>query len=216
MTGYDDEKEEVYVYDCGRTEIAAIPYLDLKDAWNCSYPGLSKPFTLCKFDFENINDDIYRICKEALSRRADVYLNPPVGFIGYKGFEKFIIELKTKWNDELSKEDFNTIIRNLIFFFGTVPGFPNRLKGSNEKDATPFCGGFGKTALILDILGKKYKDRSFLAASKIFYDTGFVIEEITNNLVDYLLDINKNLDKTTDLLIAVKDNLYQGLKILKS
>ena len=61
----------------------------------------------------------YEIAKEALAKKKALYLNPPVGFIGCRGFEKFILELP-KWRDELPKEDYDKILFNMVQFFGTV------------------------------------------------------------------------------------------------
>ena len=44
--GYDDEAQTLYFNDCGRTETQTISYDELRRAFDCSYPGLSKSNTV--------------------------------------------------------------------------------------------------------------------------------------------------------------------------
>lgn len=45
MVGYDDKQEVVFVLDCDSTDVLAIPYSDLEQAWNVNIPGLGKKNT---------------------------------------------------------------------------------------------------------------------------------------------------------------------------
>lgn len=42
-TGYDDAEGLLYFSDCGREDTQVIPYDELRLAFDCAYPGLSKP-----------------------------------------------------------------------------------------------------------------------------------------------------------------------------
>ncbi|MDO5602321.1 MAG: BtrH N-terminal domain-containing protein, partial [Oscillospiraceae bacterium] len=44
--GYDDEAQILYFNDCGRTKTQMISYDELRLAFDCAYPGLSKPNTV--------------------------------------------------------------------------------------------------------------------------------------------------------------------------
>ena len=74
MTGYDDKAEVITLLDCGRQEPQQVSYGNLEKAWNCSYDGLSKPFTLCTVRM-NSDKNKDRIAKEVLREKAERFLN---------------------------------------------------------------------------------------------------------------------------------------------
>jgi hypothetical protein len=113
MVGYDDE-QCIYLLDCGREEVQTLSYDELRHAWDCGYPGLSKPNTVCTIRM-NAAKNKYRIAEEALAKKCEMFFNPPVSFIGRKGFEKFIKELP-KLKYELSKEDYDKVLTNVVMF----------------------------------------------------------------------------------------------------
>lgn len=192
--GYDEEEKVLFFNDCGREGILSISFDELKLAFDCSYPGLSKPNTVWAIRMNSAKNK-YQIAKEALCKKKEMFLNPPVGFIGYKGFRKFIKEL-AKWKEELSKEDYDKILFNIVQFFGTVPTVPNALRGIDEPDEIEFCGGFDKISVVLSGLGKEYNDESMLKAADIFLEGAPIISKIKTIIVDYLA---KNCDSTNDL-----------------
>lgn len=194
VTGYDDEAQILYFVDCGRADIQAISYDELRLAFNCSYPGLSKPNTVWTVRMQTSKGK-YEIAKEAFAKKKELYLNPPVGFIGYRGLEKFINELP-KWKDELSKDDYDKILYNMVQFFGTVPTIPNKLRGIDEEDTMEFGGGFDKAAVVLSSLGKEYDDTNMIIAAEIFANTALVVNQIKGIIVDYL---SGNCDRTNQL-----------------
>lgn len=123
MVGYDDEKQSIYLYDCGRLELISLPYTMLQKAMNCNYPGLSKENTVCTIRMNEERNKI-KIAKEALSIKKSSFLNPKAGFLGYKGFQKVINELPTL-KDDIGKEEYDKILINMVMFFGEVPTIPN-------------------------------------------------------------------------------------------
>lgn len=212
MTGYDDKAEVITLLDCGRQEPQQLSYSNLEKAWNCSYDGLSKPFTLCTVRM-NSDKNKDRIAKEVLREKAERFLNPPVGFIGYKGMEKFIKELP-EWKIRLSKEEYDKVLFNMVQFYGTVPTIPNVLRGSEEPDEVNFCGGFDKISRILYDLGKECGYNIWLSAAKWFANGADVIAEITNVIVDYLANKKDRTDKLPELFTHVKDVLINGFSII--
>jgi hypothetical protein len=152
MVGYDDDAQCIDLLDCGRKEVKTLFYDELRHAWDCSYPGLSKPNTVCTIRI-NATKDKYQIAKEALAKKGEMFLNPPVSFVWKKGFLKFIHELP-KLKSELTKEDYDKILANMVTFFGTVPTVPNALRGIKEPDEVRFGGGFDKMSRVLNDMGR--------------------------------------------------------------
>lgn len=177
--GYDDEAQTLYFNDCGRTEIQAISYEELR-----------------------------------LARKKEVYLNPPVGFIGYRGFEKFIKELPN-WKNELSKEDYDKILYNMVQFFGTVPTVPNALLGIDEADTISFGGGFDKAAVVLSSLGKEYHDIGMTTAATIFGSAAPVINQIKEVIVDYLINKHDGTNELPELFSQVSHSMKSGFEVLE-
>lgn len=210
--GYDDEAQILYFLDCGRTDIQTIPYEELRLAFDCSYPGLSKPNTVWAVRMQT-NKGKYEIAKEAFAQKKELYLNPPVGFIGYRGFEKFIKDLPN-WKNELSKEDYDKILYNMVQFFGTVPTIPNKLRGIDEADTMEFGGGFDKAAVVLSTLGKEYNDTSMTRAAEIFSSAALVITKIKEVIVDYLSNECDKTNQLSDLFAQVAHSMKCGFEAL--
>lgn len=185
MIGYDDDAQCIYLYDCGREEIQTLTYEELRYAWDCGYPGLSKPNTICSIRMKTTKNK-YQIAREALAKRCEMYFNPPVSFVGRKGFEKFIHDLP-KWETELTKEEYDRVLINMVMLFGSVPTVPNALRGINKPDSINYCGGFDKMSRILEELGNEYNNKNWLKASKRFAEGATAISEIKDVIVDYLM-----------------------------
>lgn len=211
--GYDDETRLLYINDCGRTKTQTISYDELRLAFDCSYPGLSKPNTVWTVRM-HISKGKYEIAKEAFAKKKELYLNPPVGFIGYRGFEKFIKDLPN-WKTELSKEDYDKILYNMVQFFGTVPTVPNALRGIDEADTIEFWGGFDKVAVVLSSLGKEYNDTSMAKAAEIFDSAAPIIAQIKEIIVDYLTNKYDGTDGLPALFTQVAYTMKSGFEALK-
>ncbi len=208
MVGYDDSKECIYLYDCGRKELESLSYNELSLAWNCSYPGLSNPNTLCTIRM-NSTKDKFQIAKEALTQKADLFLNPPVGFVGQKGFQKFIDELPL-WRNELSKADYDKLFTNMVTFFGTVPTVPNALLGIAEPDEISYYGGFDKMSRVLADLGNEQGNKELIKASVCFEKGAYVISKIKDIVVSYLIGNNDEMDKLPELFGEVLKIMQEG------
>ncbi|UWD47396.1 BtrH N-terminal domain-containing protein [Clostridioides difficile] len=204
MVGYDDMEERIYLYDCGRTELLSLSYDELCECMNCSYPGLSKANTICTVRM-NSSKNKYQIAQEALAIKRDMFLNPTTGFLGYKGFEKFIKELP-QWKHELGKDDYDRILVNMVMFFGTVPTIPNVIKGIEEPDSVEFKGGFDKMSKMLKCIGTEYKNDCWIQVAEIFEESSIIIEKISNIIIDYL---SNKVDKTEKLPLLFSEILKQ-------
>ena len=212
-TGYDDDAGVLYFLDCGRTEVQSIPYGELRLAFNCAYPGLSKPNTVWTLRMHE-GKGKYEIAKEALAQKKLIYLNPPVGFIGCRGFDKFIKELP-RWKEDLSKEEYEKILFNMVQFFGTVPTVPNALRGIDTPDPMEFCGGFDKAAVVLQSLGHEYHDDGMLCAAETFGSAAPVIAQIKDMIVAYLTGKCDETDSLPALFIQVAAAMKRGFEIIE-
>lgn len=212
MVGYDDEAGWVYVNDCGRAQTQTLPYAELRPAWDCSYPGLSKPNTLCRVRM-NSRKTKYEIAKEALEKKGGLFLNPPVGFVGCRGFLRFIDELPG-WKAELSREDYNAILAHMVQFFGTVPTVPKGLRGIDQPDQVAFGGGFDKVSRVLEDLGQEYGDKEMLKAANVLAPGAEVISDIKDVIVDYLTGKEDRTARLPALFTHVMEITKQGFLLL--
>lgn len=208
MVGYDDDNGCIYINDCGRKDSLTLSYDELKLAWDCSYPGLSKPNTVCTIRMHSKKSK-YEIAKEAFAKKRELFLNAPVGFIGYRGFEKFIAELPN-WKNEFSKEEYDKLLFNMVQFFGSVPTVPNALLGINEPDEVAFGGGFDKMSVVLSQLGAEYDDRKMTEASMIFGEGAAVVSRIKDVIADYLTNKNDQTEEMPELFTKVMLILKNG------
>lgn len=212
MIGYDEDAKCIYLLDCGREEVQTLSYHELRQAWNCSYPGLSKPNTVCIVRM-NATKNKYQIAKEALAKKGEMFFNPPVSFAGRKGFQKFIDELP-KLKNEFTKEDYDKILVNMVTFFGTVPTVPNALRGIRKPDEVSFNGGFDKMSRVLKDLGKEFGNQAWVEVSNRFDEGSVIISEITNIIVEYLIEKNDKTDKLPSLFTKVMDIMTDGFILL--
>lgn len=213
MVGYDDDAQCIYHLDCGREEVMTLTYEELRNAWSCSYPGLSKPNTVCTIRMNTVKDK-YQIAKEALAKKRELFFNSPVSFAGRKGFEKFIKELP-KLKYELTKEEYNKILKNMVTFFGTVPAVPNALRGISEPDKINYYGGFDKMSRILEDIGREYDNKNWIDASKYFAEGAIIISEIKEVIVAYLIGEHDKTDELPKLFSKVMEIMSDGFLLLK-
>jgi hypothetical protein len=212
MVGYDDYAQCIYLLDCGREEVQTLSYDELRCAWDCSYPGLSKQNTVCTVRM-NSTKNKEQITKEALAKKGELFLNPPVNFVGRKGFLEFIHELP-KLKSELTKSDYDKILANMVMFFGTVPTIPNALRGIKEPDKVKFGGGFDKMSRVLHDMGIEYRNEAWLEVSGRFEEGAESISEITNIIVAYLTGENDNTDELPGLFTKVMEIMTDGFVLL--
>lgn len=118
------------------------------------------------------------------------------------------------WKNELSKEDYDKILYNMVQFFGTVPTIPNKLRGIDEADTMEFGGGFDKAAVVLSTLGKEYNDTSMTRAAEIFSPAALVITKIKEVIVDYLSNECDKTNQLSDLFAQVAHSMKCGFEAL--
>lgn len=213
MTGVNEVAGSCGVLDCGRYEVQQLPYEELRRAWDCSYPGLSKPNTVCTVRMHTTKNK-YQIAQEALAQKAALFLHPPVSFVGSKGLDKLIQDLP-KLKMELTEEDHKKLFTNLVTFFGTVPTVPNVLLGSKAPDEVAFCGGFDKISHILYDLGSEYDAKQLLAAATQFEKGAGVVAAITGSIIENLTTGKDNTGELQKLFTQIKQIMIEGFTLLQ-
>ena len=213
MIGYDEDAQCIDLLDCGRKEVYTLPYTQLSKAWNCSYSGLSKPNTVCTVRLNNAKTK-YQIAEESLAKKSEMFLNPQVNFTGRKGLQKFIYELP-KLKSELTKEDYDKILLNLVMFFGAVPTVPNVLRGIKEPDEVNFSGGFDKMSCVLNDIGKEFGNETWLHASVIFRQGTVIILDIKDIIVAYLTGEKDRTNQLPGLFTKIMEIMTEGFILLE-
>lgn len=210
MVGYDEN--QIFIQDCGREGQIALDNSDLKLAWNASFPGLSKPFSLFTIRM-NQSKQKEEIVKEALQKKAKAFLNPPVGFVGHKGMDKFINDFPN-YLEEFSKEDLDMILLNMVQFMGTVPTIPNALKGIDVPDKVKFYGGFDKVSRVLNELGNEFENPKWLEAAQVLEKGCLLVEKIKEVIVGHLLGEDEKMEEIPKLFANIKNLMSSAFKLL--
>ena len=214
MVGYDDENASVKLYDCGREELISLAYEDLRKSLDCACPGMSHANTVCTVRMDRPNGK-FQIAQQALSKKAEWFRNPPTGFLGRKGLEKLISDLP-RWKTELSTEEYNEVLMNMVMFFGTLPSLPNALLGSPEPDAIRFMGRLDVASNVLSSFGTEFEQTNWIKAANSFLSAGRSIEQITNIAVDYLTKKTDETDVLPEAFSEVLAGMDEGFALIQN
>ncbi len=212
MVGYDDELENIYLYDCGKKEMLELSYTNLFLGMGAEYEGLSRQNTICIIRMDKPNRKKH-IIKAALEYKANLFINPPAGFLGIKGIKKFARELPG-WEKELGKEETVKIIKNMVYFFGSVPTTPNKLLGINEKDAVTFMCSRDKMGKVLKDLSIEYENEQFEKAGDLFYKSGQEFEKLCSVFIDYIIGSSEYKIEASNILLSIADLEYNAFKLI--
>ncbi|WP_294468883.1 BtrH N-terminal domain-containing protein [uncultured Anaerofustis sp.] len=213
MIGYDDEKEKIYLYDCGREDIRELSYENVLLGMNAEYPGLCKPNTICKISMDKPNDKKY-IIKKCLEDKANSYVTPPTNFMGIKGIKKLANEL-SKWEEEIGKEKTRKVILNMIDFFGSVPKTPNRLLGIDEPDEIRYMCSRDKFAGVLDEIGDEYDNSYFKQASGLFLKSGNEFTVLCDLFIEYILNDDDIFERAREIILNIGSLEYEAYNLIK-
>lgn len=213
MVGYDDQQGVIFVQDCDRAGVQAIPYSDLQLAWGVRMPGMSDQNTLFTFDFDGPLADPATIARRALERKVTFMLQPPVSMLGVRGMRKLAAELPA-WPQELSPEQLKACLYSLVEFTGSPPMLPARLMGVTDI-ANIHAGGRDGFSRILKDLAQQLQRPVWLNAAQLLDRSGQAIEELTDQVVDVIQGFNRSLAEagTTVTQIAnLEEQAYQLVK----
>jgi hypothetical protein len=212
MVGYDDAREEILVLDCDRPDVQAIPYIDLAPAWDVTMPGMGKKNTFYTFKFNGQVADVETIARKGLLKRAGEMLDAPVSMLGIRGIRKLARELP-HWPQELDAEQLDISLRHLVEFTGFPPIPPNRLSGYDAPDN--HAGGREVFAGQLRRLAVDYAMPAWAEAAALFDRSGQVLEQLTDEVVDFILGERDTLEPASALLAEIADLEETGFGVIR-
>ena len=193
VVGYDDDKQEVYVQDCGFEGVQKISYSEFEKALNANVPAMSKKNTIRAFILPRNLPSELEIAQNGLSFRAEKMLKPSVKLFGIPAMKKLAKEI-FDWKD---KESFE----HLVIYATTPPELPKTFEKSNGMR-------FWKSQ-VLKKLGKKYKIDKFLKVSEMFQESGKLIIDICKAAM------KQDRKKISNIILRVADIEEEAYKILK-
>jgi hypothetical protein len=193
VVGYDDDKQEVYVQDCGCEGVQKISYSEFEKALNVNVPAMSKKNTIRTFILPRNLPSELEIAQNGLSFRAEKMLKPSVKLFGIPAMKKLAKEI-FDWKDKESFEHF-------VIYATTPPELPKTFEKSNGMR-------FWKSQ-VLKKLGEKYKIDKFLKVSEMFQESGKLIIDICKAAM------KQDRKKISNIILRVADIEEEAYKILK-
>ena len=193
VVGYDDDKQEVYVQDCGCEGVQKISYSKFEKALNVNVLAMSKKNTIRTFVLPRNLPSELEIAQNGLSFRAEKMLKPSVKLFGIPAMKKLAKEI-FDWKD---KESFE----HLVIYATTPPELP---KTFEKSDGMRFW-----KSQVLKKLGKKYKIDKFLKVSEMFQESGKLIIDICKAAM------KQDRKKISNIILRVADIEEEAYKILK-
>jgi hypothetical protein len=193
VVGYDDDKQEVYVQDCGCKGVQKISYSEFEKALNVNVPAMSKKNTIRTFILPRNLPSELEIAQNGLSFRAEKMLKPSVKLFGIPAMKKLAKEI-FDWKDKESFEHF-------VIYATTPPELPKTFEKSNGMR-------FWKSQ-VLKKLGEKYKIDKFLKVSEMFQESGKLIIDICKAAM------KQDRKKISNIILRVADIEEEAYKILK-
>lgn len=208
MVGYDEESKCVYVQDCGLEGEQVLSMDILEKALAIEKTDISDKNAICILTFDDKLKSVGEIAQEAFTQKAKSQLNPPVKFLGIPGMRKFAKEFP-RLQYELTEEQYNQMITNILMFTGTVPCLPNAVYGSKEKDFVKHMADREELAGVLRTIGKEYGITGYEKAADYFMESGVYIQEMSDLLTAYLLQGKATCDslgdKISELIYRIAD-----------
>ena len=180
MVGFDDEEENAYVMECGLAQVQVITYRLLEFA-------LATSHTICKIAWKEAPKSVITIAKEGFRRKASYMLDTEEKSLGIEAMYRWGKEFPS-WEKSMSKENYSKTLHHIVMYTGTVPILPCRLQGINKVDKILHQGGREKLSSVLETLSLQYDVPLWREAAYHFKESGLQIEELTEEIVMYLLE----------------------------
>ena len=212
MVGYDEEK--AYLIDGGVAQMQEVAYSDLEIALNVRKTELGDKNGIYAIKIADQLPSLFEIAKEALNQKAKDMLKPKQAFMGIEAMRRLAYEFPT-WKQELSPKAYKSALENLAMYAGTVPQLPMRLFGGEDKGDIIYQAGREKMVEVLETLGQRYHVSLWLEAAQLFKQSGVLIEEMVNHIVDVLLQQKQELDEVPQLILQIaklEEQAYQALQ----
>ncbi|MDD5934162.1 MAG: BtrH N-terminal domain-containing protein [Clostridiales bacterium] len=191
MVGYDEELKLAYISDCGAAKVEALSFEELEKAIGQKVPSIGGKNGLCTIEFQEELPSLIELTKKAFQEKCTRQLDSKVGFCGIRGMHKLSAEIDT-WKEEFGKEDYDLTLKSFVQFTGTVPTLPERLYGA-PKDSIIHNGCRKNYAEVLYELDKRFQIPEWKQAGDLMMQSGVLIQQITDRMVEYLLGKSKEV-----------------------
>lgn len=199
MTGYDEEKDCVLVYDCDRENLIELTFADLELAWSIEKNGVGDKNGFIKIRLPDKLPDKYELARNCLLKKAERQLREKPYILGISAYEKIAGELP-KWRKNLSEEAYRKAIISVTEYMGRVPKLPNRIMGITEPDI-PYKANYDRLARIVCELGREYKQENWIKAAELFDKCGDNIEKIVSYIMKYCCDGIDEMNEASSLFL---------------
>jgi hypothetical protein len=185
VVGYNDEKQIVYVHDCGASGVQEIPYQDFESCLNVNTPGLSRKNTYRIFTLPDKMPSEFEIAEKGFIYKAQRMLKPPVSMFGIPAMRKLAKEI-TGWTDE-------SCLKHMVAYAGMTP--PLIAEDLSNNDGLRF-----QESALFTQMGQKYNRSNWIEASGLFRQSGKSIIELCKSALGRDLDAcSASLQRIADL-----------------
>jgi len=170
VVGYDDEKREVYVYDCTFDGIQELSFEEFKKSLDVNVPGMSKKNTYRVFRLPQKMPPELEVAEKGLAYKAGCMLRPPVRMFGIPAMRKLAKEI-IPWEDK-------GCYQHMVAYAGLTP--PLIAEDLSHNDGLRF-----EQARVLKELGHKYQRGEWSNASNLFVKSGELIVKLCEKALNY-------------------------------
>ena len=170
VTGYDDEKQVVYVHDCSFNGLQQISFVEFEASLNVNVSGMSRKNTYRIFRLPQKMPSELEVAGKGLAYKAGRMLKPPVSMLGIPAMRKLAKEITT-WEDK-------ACYNHMVAYAGLTP--PLIAEDLSHNDGLRF-----EQARVLKALGQKYHNTEWSKASNLFTKSGELIIELCEKALDY-------------------------------
>jgi len=205
LVGYDDALNVAYVHDNGLPGVQAIPLADLKEAWNVNNPGQGKKNTYAIVEFGSRISPLEEIAEKGLKKKARLFLESPVGFMGVKGMRKLAAEMAS-WPRELTPVQLERCLRDTVTFTcSVVPMPPQRLLPFPMNHVDSHQAVRDRFSGELAGLSREFNKPAWEQAALSLAASGRLIGQFTDLLVDQILTKRYDLNEPANLIARIAD-----------
>ena len=183
ITGYDDNRQEVYAHDCSYKGVQKISYSEFEKALDVNVPGMSKKNTIRTFVLPRKFPSELEIAQRGLNYMAEKMLKPPVKLFGIPAMRKLAKEI-FEWENKGCFE-------HLVTYATAPPQLPETFEKSDGMR-------FWKLQVLKE-LGDKYGIDNWIKSSVIFKDSGNLIIELCKAAM------KQDRDSISKLILQIAD-----------
>ena len=193
VTGYDEEKQVVYVHDCSLDGLQQVPFTEFEASLNVNVPGMSRKNTYRIFRLPQKMPSELEVAGKGLAYKAGRMLKPPVSMLGIPAMRKLAKEITT-WEDK-------SCYNHMVAYAGLTP--PLIAEDLSHNDGLRF-----EQARVLKALGQKYHNTEWSKASNLFTKSGELIIELCKTALDYE---GSACSKLLDRIADIEEEAYRYL-----